>query len=75
MQGQFWKNFPEARAPESRGVATAETGARGADADVPGASGPLDARLSPRGAPRGLSRASQAADRGRPEMSKQAICK
>ena len=31
----------------------AESRARGADADVPGASGPLDARLSPRGAPRG----------------------
>ena len=32
MQGHFWKNFPGARAPESRGVATAETSARGADA-------------------------------------------
>ena len=42
-----------ARAPESRGVATAETSARGADAGAPRASGPLDARLSPRGAPRG----------------------
>ena len=40
----FGKTF-RGGAPESR--------ARGADADVPGASGPLDARLSPRGAPRG----------------------
>ena len=41
MQGQFWKNFPEARAPESRGVATAETSAHGADAGArPGRLGP-----------------------------------
>ena len=40
----FGKTF-RGGAPESR--------ARGADADVPGASGPLDARQSPRGAPRG----------------------
>ena len=44
MQGHFWKNFPGARAPESRG---ADAGA------PPEASGPLDARLGPRGAPRG----------------------
>ena len=53
MQGQFWKNFPGARAPESRGAATAESRAHGADAGArPGRRGP-DARLSPRGAPRG----------------------
>ena len=32
MQGQFWKNFPGARAPETRGAATAETSVHGADA-------------------------------------------
>ena len=41
MQGQFWKNFPGARAPEPRGVATAEASARGADAGArPGRLGP-----------------------------------
>ncbi len=49
----FGKNFPGARAPESRGAATAESRAHGADAGArPGRQGP-DARLSPRGAPRG----------------------
>ena len=42
------------RSPESRGVAAAETSAhRGRCGRASRASGPLDARLSPRGAPRG----------------------
>ena len=127
MQGQFWKNFPEARAPESRGVATAETSARGArlaggrrqrrppirlhsgrPRDPRHETGPSTtfgrqpptmasrAKIKPQvdglrfsrntGYGRGVgvkrsrwvgfvAAASQTADRGCPEMSKQAICK
>ena len=127
MQGQFWKNFPGSRAPESRGVPTAETSARGArpaggrrcrrppirlhsgrPRDPRHETGPSTtfgrhpptmatrAKIKPQvdglrfsrntGYGRGVgvkrsrwagfvAAASQAADRGRPEMSKQAICK
>ena len=111
MQGHFWKNFPGARAPESRGAATAEASARGADAggqrcrprDPRHETGPSTtfgrhpptmasrAKIKPQvdglrfsrntgyGLGVGLKRsrwagfvaaASQAADRGRPEVSK-----
>ena len=46
MQGEFWKNFPGAAAPESRGAVTAAAGRRSGRA--PGAPGPSDARSSPR---------------------------
>ena len=125
-KGIFGKTFRGARAPESRGAATAETSARGADAggrrcrrppirlhsgrprDPRHETGPSTtfgrhpttmasrAKIKPQvdglrfsrntGYGRGVgvkrsrwagfvAAASQAADRGRPEMSKQAICK
>ena len=54
MQGQFWKNFPGgAGAGVPRGRDVGDQRPRGRCGHAPRASGPLDARLSPRGAPRG----------------------